>query len=57
MPSMQEGSGSCTYGVEDVEEALAGGQAVVRVDALHSSHRQKHPDGRAESKEDGGLVV
>jgi len=54
---MQEGSGSCTYGVEDVEEALAGGQAVVRVDALHSSHRQKHPDGRAESKEDGGLVV
>lgn len=52
----QEGSGSYTYGVEDVEEALAGGQAVIRVDPLHSSHREEHPDGRPKSKEDGGLV-
>lgn len=50
-------SGSYTYGVEDVEEAFAGGQAVVGVDALHSSHREEHPDGGPESKEDGGFVV
>lgn len=53
----QEGSGSYTYRVEDVEETFAGGQAVVWVDPLHSSHCQKHPDGRPESKEDGGLIV
>ena len=53
----QEGSGSYTYRVEDVEEAFAGGQAVVWVDPLHSSHCEKHPDGRPKSKEDGGLVV
>lgn len=53
----QDSSGSYTYGVEDVEEAFAGGQAVVGIDALHSSHCEKHPDGRAKGKEDGGLVV
>lgn len=57
MPLTQEGSGSYTYGVEDVEEAFAGGQAVVWVNPLHSSHCEKHPDGRPKSKEDGGLVV
>lgn len=53
----QDSSGSYTYGVEDVEEAFAGGQAVVWVDPLHSSHGEEHPDGRAKGKEDGGLVV
>lgn len=52
-----DSSGSGTYGVEDVEEALAGGQAVVGVDALHSPHGEEHPDGRAEGEEDAGPVV
>lgn len=57
VPHAGHSSGSYTYGVEDVEEALAGGQAVVGVDALHSPHREEHPDGRAKGKEDAGLVV
>lgn len=56
VPPAQEGSASYTYRVEDVEEAFAGGQAVVGVDPLHSSHREKHPNGRPKSEEDGGLV-
>lgn len=42
--------------MEDVEEALAGGQAVIRVDSLHPSHREEHPNGRPKGKEDGRLV-
>lgn len=56
VPPAQESSASYTYRVEDVEEAFAGGQAVVGVDPLHSSHREKHPNGRPKSEEDGGLV-
>jgi len=35
----------------DIEEAFAGGKLVRLFNFLHPTYCQKHPDGRAESKE------